>query len=134
MALSKQPSFQTSKNKNESQSSFIFKHTIRNRRTYPHTVCWETCNYCWLTKVLNQKHADIEHFTVTHVCRVFSIVEDIPRFNFLFGLFVKCMSTGQPDLYNFRTNHSTTNNEYNGSETHSESNLDTDDHTKAIKR
>ena len=82
---------------------------------------------CWPTKVLNQKHADIEHFSVTRVYRVFSIVEDIPRLNFLFGISIKGVYKAQPDLYNFRTNHTTTNNKYNESETHLESNLDTDD-------
>ena len=98
----------------------LFKRNIRNRRQRPHTVCRGTCNCCWPTKVLNEKHAVIEHFTVTRVYRVFNIIEDIPRFNFLFGVSIKCTYTGQPDLYNFRTNHTTTNNEYNESETHSE--------------
>lgn len=98
----------------------LFKRNIRNRRQRPHTVCRGTCNCCWPTKVLNEKHAVIEHFTVTRVYRVFSIIEDIPRFNFLFGVSIKCTYTGQPDLYNFRTNHATINNEYNESETHSE--------------
>lgn len=114
------PDFQKRK-RNPIKFTYIsFLNVTSETRQRPHTVCRGTCNCCWPTKVLNEKHAVIEHFTVTRVYRVFNIIEDIPRFNFLFGVSIKCTYTGQPDLYNFRTNHTTTNNEYNESETHSE--------------
>ena len=79
-------------------------------------------------------YGDIEYFRETLVCRVFNIVQDIPKFNNLFGRQIKCIHTGQAEQPNLHPNHTTTNTDNEDSDVASETDSSNDIDTGKDKK
>lgn len=76
----------------------------------------------------------MEYFRGTLVCGVFNIVQDIPKFNNLFGRQIKCIHTGQAEQPNLRPNHTTANTDNKDSDVASETDSSNDIDTGKDKK